>query len=192
MGNDAASRLRPCRNRQRKRPLSVRSTKRHSLPRNQANAGAIGTLAALLGRGRPSTNHIHVVDRFIRFCVVGATGVLVDTAILFLLADDATLAMPLLFSKLIAAEIAMVNNFYWNDRVTFGDFQDHQSGLRSWIGRFLRFNLFCSFGLVINVSILNLLTFGLGFNRYIANLIAIVTATAWNFGMNYRFNWGRL
>lgn len=55
------------------------------------------------------------VNRFFRFAVVGLSGVLVDMMFLFLLSDASTLALPLTRSKIIAAELAIINNFLWND-----------------------------------------------------------------------------
>ncbi|MEO1376466.1 MAG: glycosyltransferase, partial [Cyanobacteria bacterium J06635_10] len=58
------------------------------------------------------------IGRFIRFGLVGLSGVFVDMAILYLLSDPNTLALPLTRSKIIAAEIAICNNFLWNDAWT--------------------------------------------------------------------------
>src|SRR5256885_484302 len=60
-----------------------------------------------------------LLKRYARFCLVGATGVAVDMGIIYLLADPSMLGWNLTLSKVIAAEIAIFNNFIWNDVWTF-------------------------------------------------------------------------
>jgi len=55
--------------------------------------------------------------------------------------------------------------------------------------RFLKFNMICLAGLVLNVLILNLVFNFIIPNRYIANLIAIAGATVWNFWVNLKLSW---
>jgi dolichol-phosphate mannosyltransferase len=55
------------------------------------------------------------IGRFMRFGLVGLSEVFVDMAVLYLLSDPTTLGLPLTRSKIIAAEIAIINNFLWND-----------------------------------------------------------------------------
>ena len=45
---------------------------------------------------------------------------------LYLLSDPTTLALPLTRSKIVAAELAIINNFLWNDSWTFGDIAKRQ------------------------------------------------------------------
>lgn len=59
--------------------------------------------------------HLLKTSSFVRFCIVGASGTLIDTAVLFLLSDPLTLGWGLTRSKIIAAELALTNNFIWND-----------------------------------------------------------------------------
>ncbi len=129
------------------------------------------------------------IGRFIRFGLVGLSGVFVDMAILYLLSDPNTLALPLTRSKIIAGEIAIVNNFLWNDAWTFADVAMKQQGWHQRLKRFFKFNLICFAGLFINVLVLNLLfNFAIA-NRYVANLIAIAVATVWNFWVNLKLSW---
>ncbi len=132
--------------------------------------------------GFPST-------RFIRFGLVGLSGVFVDMALLYLLSDSSTLALPLTRSKIIAAEFAIINNFLWNDRWTFGDIANEQKHCYQRCKRFLKFNIICLGGLILNVLILNLIFNFVFANRYIANLIAIAIVTIWNFWINLKLNW---
>jgi len=129
------------------------------------------------------------VGRFIRFGLVGLSGVFVDMTLLYLLSDPSTLALPLTRSKIIAGEIAILNNFFWNDAWTFADVstQQHEWGQR--MKRFLKFNIICLAGLVLNVLVLNIVFNFIIQNRYIANLIAIAVATVWNFWVNLKLSW---
>ncbi|MBD3881267.1 glycosyltransferase [Phormidium tenue FACHB-886] len=129
------------------------------------------------------------IRRFIRFGLVGLSGVFVDMAVFYLLSDPSTLAWGLTRSKIIASEIAIVNNFLWNDRWTFGDISQRQRGNRQRLRRFIKFNVICLAGLILNVLLLNALFNGLGINRYLANLIAIAAVTIWNFWLNLKLSW---
>jgi dolichol-phosphate mannosyltransferase len=127
------------------------------------------------------------VIQFVKFCTVGGTGVLVDMTVLFLLADLETLALNITLSKVLAAELAMLNNFVWNEVWTFSAMQgvDNHKG---WFQRFLRFNAICGVGIFLAVILLHFF-YALGLNLYLSNLAAIVLVTCWNFGINARFNW---
>ncbi|MGB3755031.1 MAG: glycosyltransferase [Rivularia sp. (in: cyanobacteria)] len=129
------------------------------------------------------------IGKFIRFGLVGLSGVFVDMTILYLLSDSNTLALPLTRSKIIAGEIAIFNNFLWNDAWTFADVAMQQKGLKQRLKRFFKFNLICLAGLAINVLVLNLVFNFVISNRYIANLIAIAVATVWNFWVNLKLSW---
>uniref|UniRef100_UPI0039A5FF87 glycosyltransferase n=1 Tax=Nostoc piscinale TaxID=224012 RepID=UPI0039A5FF87 len=129
------------------------------------------------------------IGRFLRFGLVGLSGVFVDMAILYLLSDPSTLALPLTRSKIIASEIAIFNNFLWNDAWTFADVAMQQQEWHHRAKRFLKFNLVCLAGLLINVVVLNLVFNFVIPNRYIANLIAIAVATIWNFWVNLKLSW---
>lgn len=127
--------------------------------------------------------------KFLRFGLVGLSGVFVDMTILYLLSDPSSLALPLIGSKIIAGEIAIVNNFFWNDAWTFADVSSQQQELHQRLKRFCKFNLICLAGLGLNVLVLNLVFNWIIPNRYIANLIAIAVTTIWNFWVNLKLSW---
>lgn len=129
------------------------------------------------------------VKRFLRFGLVGLSGVFIDMAILYLLHTG--LGFPLTRSKLVSAEVAIINNFLLNDAWTFADMSRSQKSLNQRFKRFLKFNAICLSGLVLNVLTLNLV-FNLIFRQrwaYLANLIAIAAVTAWNFWMSLKLGW---
>src|SRR5437870_3604055 len=66
--------------------------------------------------------------QFIKFCIVGVVGLLVDMGILYLLADPRTLGVNVTLSKICGAEIAMLNNFLWNE---FWTFRQHKPSIVS-------------------------------------------------------------
>ncbi len=128
-------------------------------------------------------------SRFFRFCVVGGSGVVVDMGLLFLLSDHRALGLGLTRSKVIAAEAAIASNFLLNDAWTFGDLAKKIPGWRAKTRRFLGFNAICSLGLVLNLLVLNLLFNRFGVDRYLANGVAILAVTGWNFLLNRQLNW---
>jgi dolichol-phosphate mannosyltransferase len=129
------------------------------------------------------------ISSFFRFCVVGASGVVVDMSLLFLLSDPKMLGWGLTRSKILAAEAALLNNFIWNDAWTFGDIAKHQNTLGQRVKRFLKFNAICSLGIFFNVVIINIEFNFFHMNRYLANLIAIGLVTLWNYKTNKEFSW---
>ena len=152
----------------------------HHLVRLRLDSGRLGRFTQRIG---------FPIGRFIRFGLVGLSGVFVDMTLLYLLSDPTTLGWPLTRSKIVAAEIAIVNNFLWNDRWTFADIASEQREWRQRLKRFLKFNIICLAGLLLNVVVLNLVFNFLNLNRYVANLIAIAFATIWNFWVNLKLSW---
>jgi dolichol-phosphate mannosyltransferase len=130
-----------------------------------------------------------MIVRYIRFGLVGVSGIVVDMGILFLLADPKMLELNLSLSKALAAEVAIVNNFIWNEVWTFGDISADQSHWRARLSRFAKFNLICLAGIGLSILLLNLQVRLVAVNVYIANLIAIVIVSFWNFGLNLKFGW---
>jgi dolichol-phosphate mannosyltransferase len=149
-------------------------------------------LAKLRSRGRMTRLRQTLqfpLSRFLRFGLVGLSGVFVDMTVLYLLSDPSTLHWGLTTSKLIAAELAIANNFLWNDHWTFRDIARQQPSRYQRFKRLIKFNFICLIGLILNVLLLNFLFNGFGIDRYIANLIAIAIVTCWNFWINLKLSW---
>ncbi|MGF1493054.1 MAG: glycosyltransferase [Microcoleaceae cyanobacterium] len=127
------------------------------------------------------------VGRFLRFGVVGFSGVFVDLGMFYLLRT--VWGLGLARSAIFSSELAILNNFVWNDLWTFGDVSRRQKGLKKGIKRFLKFNLVCLSGLILNVLLVSFLSSFLGMNEYLAKLIAIATVTLWNFWFNLKLSW---
>lgn len=139
----------------------------------------------------PHFSFWQTLRRYIRFGIVGASGVLVDMVFLFLFSDPKMLALNLSLGKALAAEIAIVNNFIWNEFWTFGDISAHQSRWQARLARFLKFNSICLAGIGLSILLLNLQVRFVAMNVYLANLIAIVIVSLWNFGLNLKFGWNK-
>lgn len=127
------------------------------------------------------------VKRFLKFGLVGGSGVVVDMTILYVL--HGVLGLGLTRSAIAAAEVAIISNFIWNDIWTFSDLSRQQRDRQRVFKRFLKFNLICLAGLVLKVLLLNVLFNLFGMNAYLANLLAIAAVTLWNFWVNLKLNW---
>jgi dolichol-phosphate mannosyltransferase len=127
------------------------------------------------------------VGQFVKFCLVGGSGVLVDMGVLYLLADPKTLAWNVIAAKICSAEVAMLNNFLWNEVWTFRSDAKRVGG--GFMHRFVGFHAICGIGIALAVLFLHLFHTWFGFNLYVANFIAILLVTLWNFWLNAVFNW---
>ena len=127
--------------------------------------------------------------RFVRFGIVGGSGVLVNQATLYLLHDPTKLALPLMWSASAAWQVAVVSNFVWNETWTFADRVSGAAGAKGRLVRFVKFELICLVGLGISLVVLRFCTERLAMHYLVANLVAIAVSTGWNFLVNLRFNW---
>lgn len=123
--------------------------------------------------------------RFIKFCLVGLSGVLVNEGLLWMLTEG--LGLYYVISAAIAIETAILTNFILNDIWTFRD--RRSPGIKSVLRRALKFNLVSVAGLGINMALLLTFTEVLGISYLISNLIGIAGATAWNFTINTLWTW---
>jgi dolichol-phosphate mannosyltransferase len=89
----------------------------------------------------------------------------------------------------LAGELAIINNFLWNDLWTFGDISRAQRSPSQIFKRFSKFNIICLMGLIIKVLILNFFFNFFHLNAYLANFLAILIVTVWNFWLNLKLSW---
>ncbi|MCO5053402.1 MAG: GtrA family protein [Verrucomicrobiae bacterium] len=130
------------------------------------------------------------IKRFIRFGLVGTSGVAVDMGVLYLLTDPKFLPVNILLSKPVAAEVAIVNNFAWNEFWTFADTPAAtQTHWQARFRRFAKFNLICLAGIGLSLALIKAQLNWLGMNVYLANLIAIIVVSLWNFVLTLKFGW---
>lgn len=123
--------------------------------------------------------------RFLKFCLVGLSGVVVNVGLLWFLTEFAGLYY--LISAAISIETSIISNFVLNDIFTFHD--RHQSGYGLFCKRLTRFNLVSLVGLGINMGILWILTDILGIFYLASNLVGIAAATFWNYLVNTWWTW---
>jgi dolichol-phosphate mannosyltransferase len=127
------------------------------------------------------------ITRFLRFGVVGFSGLAVDLSVFYILRD--VIGLGLTRSTMLSAEVAIINNFLWNDIWTFRDISRWQKGGKARLMRLLKFNVICLAGLILQTLIVNLLFNVLGINQYLSKLIAIAVVVAWNFWVNLKLSW---
>jgi dolichol-phosphate mannosyltransferase len=148
----------------------------HHLLRLRLSTGRVGKIRQAFPWGR-----------FIRFGLVGLSGLVVDMGMLHF--AFGILGLGLTRSAILAGELAILNNFLWNDIWTFRDLSQRQMGMRQRIKRLIKFNIICLMGLILKVLLLNLLFNGLHLNAYVANILAIAAVTLWNFWINLKLSW---
>jgi len=124
--------------------------------------------------------------RFFKYAVVGLSGVIVNAGLLFFFTEYVGLFY--LISSIIAVEISIISNFTWNELWTFQDLSNQHKGI---VKRFGKFNFVSIVGIIINVSVLFLITNFLGVYYLISNLFGIGAATLWNYFVNLKWTWSK-
>jgi putative flippase GtrA len=120
-----------------------------------------------------------------RFGMVGVSGIVVNSVVLGLLVYLAD--APLWLSSVGATEVAILSNFFLNDRWTFRAQRHH----RPLWGRLLRFNGVALLSMAVTVSVLTALMSYLLLPLLAANILAIGAATAVNYSLNSLWTWRR-
>jgi len=121
-----------------------------------------------------------VLTKFLKFGVVGGSGLVIDFVITYLLKEK--LKVHKFVANSIGFMAAATNNYFLNRIWTF------ESSSNNMAGEFSLFFFFSMIGLVINNSILYLLNEKLKINFYLSKLLAIGVTVVWNFGSNFLFN----
>ena len=148
------------------------------------------------------------VGRLLRFVSVGFSGLFVDVVIFYLLRE--LLSLPLYISTALSIEVAIINNFLWNDAWTFADIAQRQKGSMARLIRLCKFNLICLAGALLQVGLMALIleipiisqiplwaaqmatgAWTDNADEYFAKVIAIALVTLWNFWINLKVSWRR-
>lgn len=120
-----------------------------------------------------------LIERFLKFCIVGGSGVVVDFGITYLAKEFLKL------NKYVANSLGFIcaatSNYILNRTWTFG------SNDPNVVMQYFRFFGFSLIGLAINNLVIYLLHGRVKWNFYIVKLIATCVVTFWNFSMNYIF-----
>ncbi len=123
--------------------------------------------------------------RFVKFCLVGASGVGVDLGLTKLLTEFVGLFYVL--SGAIATECAIISNFTLNDYITFRD--RRSKGAKAFLYRLVQFNVVSLAGLGITQGVLWLLTSFFGVYYLVSKLCGIAVAMVWNYLANRWWTW---
>lgn len=117
--------------------------------------------------------------QFIKFCVVGGTGVVVDFGITFLFKEKLKLNKYIANSLgfMAAASTNYLLNRWWT-------FRSHDPEVAQ---QYVQFVGISAIGLILNNIIIYLLNDKARLNFYLSKLIAVGLVTLWNFFMNYYF-----
>ena len=117
--------------------------------------------------------------QFIKFRVVGGTGVVVDFGITFLFKEKLKLNKYIANSLgfMAAASTNYLLNRWWT-------FRSHDPEVAQ---QYVQFVGISAIGLILNNIIIYLLNDKARLNFYLSKLIAIGLVTLWNFFMNYYF-----
>ena len=117
--------------------------------------------------------------RFIRFGIVGCSGMIVDFGVTWLCKEK--LRWNKYLSNSIGFVLAATNNYIWNRLWTF------QSESQAVAREYISFVVIAVIGLGLNNLIIYLLHERLHLHFYLSKLIAVGCVTLWNFSMNYVF-----
>lgn len=123
-------------------------------------------------------------SRLLKFCLVGASGVVVNLGLLWTLTEFVGLFY--LVSAAIGIEVSILSNFALNELWTFRDRTRSAGGVLKRAGKF---NLICVGGIMINIVILGAMTELLGVYYMISALFGIAAATLWNYVMSATWAW---
>jgi dolichol-phosphate mannosyltransferase len=123
--------------------------------------------------------------RFIKFCLVGGSGVLVNFVVYWLLTRAA--AMPKYGANAISFEASVISNFALNEYFTFHDRRFGRAG--DFFIRLLKFNGISLVGLGLQQGCLKLFADIIGINDLVALVIGIALATLWNYFVNSWWTW---
>lgn len=119
-----------------------------------------------------------MILKIIKFCAVGATGMLLDFVLTYLLKEKIKINRYVANATgfICAATSNFLLNRYWT-------FESHNPRVHQEFGFFLSFALM---GLLLNTLFLIFFE-KRNFNFYVSKFLAIVLTTIWNFTTNYYF-----
>ena len=148
--------------------------------KSKLGAGVVCYFVASLAR--------HLVDRipqrFVKFCTIGGSGVLVHLAVLWSLQRWLQASFPA--AQTSAVLISITSNFSLNNRLAFGDLR--LRGAR-FFGGMSRFAALCAFGAVVNAVVAEALHHA-GVHRMPSAIAGILAAAVCNYLTVSRFVWG--
>jgi dolichol-phosphate mannosyltransferase len=127
-----------------------------------------------------SSSAAAALPRPLTFCLVGASGVGVNTSALVILHSG--LHVPLSLAAVVATEMAIVSNFSANNALTF-------RGPRWSLRRLAQFNIASLCAGVIAVGILTALVEATGMHYVLAALMGTAAGAVFNYATSVRLVW---
>jgi len=118
-----------------------------------------------------------LVLKFIKFCAVGFSGMVIDFGTTWLLKEK--IGANKYIANSTGFILAATSNYIWNRFWTFQSENEHITS------EYLTFIIISVAGLVLNNLLLYFFSDKMKFNFYFSKLIAIGVVTLWNFIMNF-------
>ncbi len=127
--------------------------------------------------------------RWMKFNVVGGIGIGVQWAVLLYL--NSGFHLSYLWATALAVEAAVIHNFFWHERFTWGD--RVRVRWRQSMLRLLRFNFTTgAVSILGNVTLMKLLVDAAHLNYFLASAITIPACSVVNFVVSNRVVFGEL
>ena len=123
------------------------------------------------------------IQEFIKFAIVGGSGVLVNMGLLFILTRF--LSVRLEIASLIAIEVSILSNFTLNN---FWTFKKRNTHVPFWT-RLFRYHLVTGLAGIVNYVVLLLLVNSFGLHDMLSNLIGILIGTIITYSLNSLWTW---
>ncbi len=143
---------------------------------------------ALALTDRLTHGHAGLIQRLASYLVIGGTAALVNLSILaiFFHFGSEKILWYWLLANAVAYELSILANFIPNDYFTFRRLAGHQ---RSWWARCTRFHITSLSGVAVTFAISALLFHVVGLAALVAQAIALIIATAYNFTVHHLFTY---
>lgn len=123
------------------------------------------------------------LKEFIRFAVVGGSGILVNMGCLFVFTRYAGIRIEI--ASPISIELSILSNFFLNNVWTFRKRDTHVTLGR----RILRYHMVTALAGLVNYGVLLLLVNVFGVHDLLSNLVGIALGTFINFFLNSLWTW---
>ena len=121
---------------------------------------------------------------FVRFCLVGALGFLINLAVLFLLHGLAR--APLVIAQVMGAELAILSNFFFHSTWTYQNYVK-----MPFVTRIVKFHAAYLMGGVINSLTVVLTAHYLGLHYALGLVLGSILALGWNFVWSKYHIWAK-
>lgn len=126
------------------------------------------------------------LKRFIKYCIVGFTGIIVNMLVLYFFTD--ILGIFYILSSMISYEVSIITNFLINDIWTFKEVivpgQSH-----SFLVRAMYFNYTMITGAIVSILLLYIFTEFLSINYILSNMFAIVITVIYRYYASITLVW---